>query len=727
MNKSHLMLGAAMVSMVPVLSAMALTADPVLQLDEIVVTAQRRAENLQETPLAVSAITGEGLESAGVKSVIDLSATVPSLQITNTGGGASQIFMRGIGSTNVTEVGDPAVAYHIDGIYIARATATGALFYDIDRVEVLRGPQGTLYGRNATAGAINVITKKPTQQAEGSASVEFGNYDALSTSGMLNVPLDDTLAVRAAFQTTRHDGYQKSITPGPQAGNDKDSQDDKSARIQALWTPTEKLSINLRADWLHRGGNNGGDVAYPMETGDPRTILSRVNTSRDNTYWSAGTEVNYDFDWAQLTYLVGFNSADDNRVGENPATHAPNYFHGLDETWSHELRLGGETDSLKWVIGAYYFKEDNDVDFRIFQADNRYLSFIQPDVSAMTKAVFSQATWSATDRLRVTGGLRYTEDQKGRNGGTYFTNNAGAITNTVTLNISDNTWDSVNWRAGVDFDLSEDSMLYANVATGYKAGGYFDGVEPNDYKPEAITSYEAGVKNRLLDNSLQLNASAFYYDYRDFQVSAIGTIAGQDATVTLNADKAEIYGLEVETDFLLTEMDRIDASVSWLHARYKKFLLPRGDAFANNAANANVSRCYTANYSAPAPRAADFSGCQMARTPEWSINLGFQHEFALAGGASLTARVQTHYESAKYLEYHGFRQNRQDDFTKTDLTLTYAPSEGSWTVMAYARNLENDDVRTTSGPNANTGLATNGTGDFYAPPRTYGVRVGIDF
>ncbi|MFV3130839.1 TonB-dependent receptor [Niveispirillum sp. KHB5.9] len=726
MSKSRLMFGAAIVAMAPALSVFAQTADS-LQLEEIVVTAQRRAENLQETPLAVSAITGEGLESQGVKSVVDLSATVPSLQITNTGGGASQIFMRGIGSTNTTEVGDPAVAYHIDGIYIARATATGALFYDIDRVEVLRGPQGTLYGRNATAGAINVITKKPTQQLEGSASVEFGNYDALTTGGMLNVPLADTLAVRAAFQTTRHDGYQKSITQGPQAGNDKDSQDDKSARIQALWTPTEKLSLNLRADWLHRGGNNGGDVAYPMETGDPRTILSRVNTSRDNTFWSAGTELNYDLDWAQLTYLVGFNSAKDNRIGENPATHAPNYFHGIDETWSHELRLGGETESLKWVIGAYYFKEDNDVDFRIFQADNRYLSFIQPEVFAKTKAVFSQATWSVTDELRLTGGVRYTEDRKGRNGGTYFTNNAGAVTSTVTLNVSDNTWDRVNWRAGVDYDLTDDSMIYANLATGYKAGGYFDGVEPNDYKPEIITSYELGVKNRLLDNRLQLNASAFYYDYQDFQVSAVGTIAGQDATVTLNADKAEIYGLEVETDFLLTEEDRIDASVSWLHARYKKFLLPRGDAFANNAANASMARCFTANYSAAAPRAADFSGCHMARTPEWSINLGYQHRFDLPDGASLTARVQSHFESSKYLEYHGFQQNKQDDFTKTDLSLTYAPSEGSWTLMAYVRNLENDDVRTASGPNATTGLATNGNGDFYAPPRTYGVRFGIDF
>ncbi len=726
MRKSHLMAGAAMAILVPVLPVLAQQADG-LQLEEIVVTAQRRAENLQETPLAVSAITGEGLESQGIKSVVDLSAQVPSLQITNSGGGASQIFMRGIGSSNVTEVGDPAVAYHIDGIYIARATATGALFYDIDRVEVLRGPQGTLYGRNATAGAINVISKRPTQKLEGSAAVEFGNYNALTTSGVLNVPLDETLAVRGAFQTIRHDGYQKVINTGPTAGNDKYDKDDKSARLQALWTPTDRLTINLRGDYLSSGGAGGGDVAYPARTSDPWKTISMVNTYRNNTYWSTGAEVNLDLDWAQLTYLFGYNYANDDRGGENAATNAPNYFYGVDKTWSNELRLGGETGPVKWVVGAYHFKEDNDVDFRIFLANNNYLSFIQPEVTAETTAFFGQATWSVTEALRLTGGVRYTEDKKGRNGGTYFTNNVGAITGVVTLNVSDNKWNKVNWRAGIDYDLAEGSMVYANFATGYKAGGYYDGLPPNDYKPESITSYEVGMKNRFMDNRLQLNLSGFYYDYRDFQISAVGTIAGQDATVTLNAEKAEIYGVELETDFLLTEQDRIDASVSWLHARYKDFLLPKGDAFANNSANINLARCYRADYSKPSPRASDFSGCEMARTPEWSINLGYQHQFDLANGASLTARVQTHIESAKYLEYHGFEQNKQKSFTKTDLTMTYAPAEGSWNVMAYVRNLEDKDVLTNSGPNATTGLASNGSGDFYAPPRTYGVRFGIEF
>jgi iron complex outermembrane receptor protein len=702
-----------------------------VQLDEVVVTAQRRSENLQKTPLTVSAVTGEKLESQGIKSVVDLGSQVPALQITSSGGGAAQIFLRGIGSTNTTEVGDPAVAYHIDGIYIARSTSVGSLFYDVDRVEVLRGPQGTLYGRNATAGAINVITKKPKLgDYEGYGSVDVGNYGALTTSGAVNIPVGDTLAVRAAFQQSRHDGYVTALNKGPgTGGNDRYDQDDKSARVQALWKPSDVFSVRLTADYLHQGGAGGGDQTYGTArvTGDPWTCNCSVNLYRNNRFFSTGGEANWDLGFATLTYLMGYNFSRLDRNGENASTGAPSYFKGKDHTWSHELRLGGETGDLKWVVGLYRFTEDNNVDFRVFLATNSYLSFIQPEVTAESWAAFGQGTYAVTDRLRLTAGLRYTEDQKARNGGTFLTNAAGAITSTVVLNVADAKWDATNWKLGADFDLTPDSMLYANIATGYKAGGYFDGVGQNTYEPEKITSYEAGVKNRFLDNRLQLNASAFLYDYKDFQVSAVGVIAGQNATVTLNADKARVYGLELESNLVLTEHDRIDATLGWIHAEYTDFVLPLGDAFANNNANAAVAGCYTANFAAAAPRSTDFSGCRMARTPAWTVNLGYQHVWDLSFGGTLTGRVQTHYESGKNLEYHGFVQNRQDGFTKSDVSLTYASADDRWTLQGYVRNIENEDVRTASSPNSTTGLATNGNADFYAPPRTYGVRLGVTF
>ncbi len=701
-----------------------------LQLDEVVVTAQRRSENLQKTPLTLSAVTGEKLESQGIKTVVDLANQVPALQITSSGSGAAQIFLRGIGSTNVTEVGDPAVAYHIDGIYIARATSVGALFYDVDRVEVLRGPQGTLYGRNATAGAINVITKQPKFDYEANGSIDVGSYGALTTSGMVNVPVSDTVAVRAAFQQSRHDGYVVAVNKGPgTGGNDRYDQDDKSARVQLLWKPSDTLSVRLSTDYLHQGGAGGGDATYGTSraTGDPWTCNCATNTYRNNKFFSAGGEVNWDLGFANLTYLTGYNFSRLDRSGENAGTGAPNYFKGKDHTWSHELRLGGKTGDLTWVAGLYRFTEDNNVDYRVFLATNSYLSFIQPEVTAKSWAAFGQGTYALTDRLRVTGGLRYTEDQKGRNGGTYLTNAAGAITSTVVLNKADAKWDALNWKVGADFDLTDSSMLYANIATGYKAGGYFDGVGANTYKPEKITSYEAGVKNRFFDNRLQFNASAFLYDYQDFQVSAIGVIAGQNATVTLNADKAKVYGLEFETNLVITENDRLDATLGWLHAEYSDFVLPLGDSFSNNNANANVAACYKANFSATAPRSTDFSGCRMARTPEWTLNVGYQHVWNLASGAKLTGRIQSHYETSKNLEYHGFAANKEGAFTKSDVSLTYGSSDDRWSLQGYVRNLEDENVRTASSPNSTSGLSTDGNGEFYAPPRTYGVRLGVTF
>ena len=702
----------------------------VVKLDEVVVTAQRRSENLQKTPLTVSAVTGDKLESQGIKTVVDLSAQVPALQISSSGSGAAVVFLRGIGSTNTTEVGDPAVAYHMDGIYIARSTSVGALFYDVDRVEVLRGPQGTLYGRNATAGAINVITKQPKFDYEGNGSVDIGNYGAITTAGMVNLPVSDTLAVRAAFQTARHDGYVKALNKGPgTGGNDRYDQDDKSARIQMLWKPSDALQVHLGANYLHQGGAGGGDATYgtSLATGDPWTCNCATDLYRNNKFFGAHGQADLNLGFATLTYLAGYDFSRLDRSGENASNGAPNFFKGKDHTWSHELRLGGDTGKLKWVVGLYRFTEDNNVDFRVFLATNTYLSFIQPDVTAKSMAAFGQGTFSVTDRFRVTGGLRYTEDHKARNGGTYLTDAVGGITSTVVKNIADAKWDATNWKLGADFDLTSTSMFYANVATGYKAGGYFDGVGANTYDPEKITSYEAGVKNRFFDNRLQFNATGFLYDYRDFQVTAAGLIAGQQAAVTLNADKARVYGVEFESNLVLTENDRIDATLGWLHARYTDFVLPLGDGFANNAANATVPACFKTNWSSHAPRSTDFSGCRMARTPTWSVNVGYQHTWDMESGGKLVGRVQSHYESGKNLEYHGFAQNRQDSFTKTDLSLTYTSADDRWNLQGYVRNLEDDDVRTASAPDAPTGLATNGNSEFYAPPRTYGLRLGVNF
>lgn len=696
--------------------------------DAIIVTAQRRAQASQDVPLAITALGSEKLQEEGVRDITNLGDLAPSLSITS-GGGSPQVFMRGIGSTNTNANGDGAVAVHIDGVYLARANALNAQFYDLARIEVVRGPQGTLYGRNATAGAINIITNQPRFDLEGAAALEYGNYNTLVTSGMINAPVGDTIAVRAAFQTVRHDGYLRTVPGAPGlAGNDRNDQNDVSGRLQVLFKPTERLSITARGDFTHLGGAGTAANAYPLPTGNPYESTAKLNVSRDDRIFGGGIEANYDLDFATLTYLAGYRELKLNIVSENltPGNNRPVYVKNRQKSSSHELRLAGETAGLEWVVGAYLFNEKNIDDVNISLAGGTVLKILQNPIKAHSFALFGQGTYSVTDKLRLTAGLRYTEDTKSNRGGTFITLPDGTVITRIGTNIADASWKSTNWKLGLEYDLGSHSLLYAQAATAYKAGGYFDGVAPNTYDPEDIIAYEIGSKNTFLGNKLVLNLSAFYNDYSNLQVSAVETIAGEAALVTRNAGVAKIYGIELETNYRVIRNGTFSFIGSWLHARYNEFTLQNGDPFVNNPVNANVQRCYSADYSQPAPRRGDFSGCRLARTPEWSFTTGYTQRFNLGNGGAIEAQAQTRFESGKNLEFHGFANNYQRSFTKTDLSLTYVAPDEAWRLQAYVRNLEDKAVKTISTPNAQTGDPTNGTAD-YAPPRLYGVRLSATF
>ncbi|MBB6254608.1 TonB-dependent receptor [Nitrospirillum iridis] len=692
------------------------------QLEDIVVTAERRQETTQKTPIAITAFSGDTLEQRGVSSSTDLNNMVPGLAVGNNGSGSVQIAIRGIGSTNDTEVGDPAVAFNVDGVYMARSRAAIGALYDIDRIEVLRGPQGTLYGRNATAGSINVITKRPSEKLEGAASLDYGNYNSLQTSGMLNVPLTDTLAVRAAFQTSRHDGY----TNNGRSSNFND-EDTQAGRLQIQLTPSETFKALLSVDVFHEGGV--GYAAAPIgqyaKFGSPYTYPMSADGSLNHTNKGVALTTDWDLGFATLTYVGSYREDTDRTHGgstQSGTCQAPSgtycastIFHSNEDQTSHELRLANSDGPLKWVAGLYYFKENNDVLFALDPvAGIASLAFVQPSVMEESKAAFAQATYGITDSLRVTGGLRYTEDTKARTGATeafgHIVGDAYVGGSALYLNNASYTWQSTNWKLGAEYDLAPDSLLYASVGTGYKAGGYGDGAPPNNnpYQPEKLTAYEVGVKNQFMDKRLQLNLTGFYYDYRDFQVSAIGQVAGQASTVTVNAGTAEVYGVEVEGAALLTASDRVDGSVSYIHARYTDFILASGDVFHRSGA-------------------AVYTGNTLAKSPEWTVNLGYQHMWDLASGAMITARVDSVYVGDQNLDYRNFAVTEQKAYTKTNLSLAYDDADRRWRVMAYVRNLENNAVLVVANPDTNgSGNIYAGSGS-YAPPRTYGVRVSANF
>ena len=714
--------------------------DNVGQLEEVVVTAEHREETVQKTALSITAISGDSLASQGIGNADGLSNVVPSVHIATDPGGATQIAVRGLVGTQVDEEGDPAVAFNMNGVYLARAQSYSAAFFDVDRVEVLRGPQGTLYGRNSSAGIVNVLTKRPTDRFEVGGAVEYGNYDTINTSGEINTPFSDKFSVRTAFQTQRHAGYANNAP----ATNTYDA-DSQAVRVSALWKPSDTFQWLAIVDTQHQGGASGGfrggGGAIPL-TGDPWTYPLSIDTHLNHKDYGFTSQIDWKLGFANLTYLAserGERQQDLTQRGRDGLV-----FHGIftQNQESHEVRLANSSASLKWVVGAYYFHEKNTAFLALPLPQVAPLAgppttelnasfnlvFIKPNSPSTSKAAFAQATYSVTDRLRLTGGLRYTSDFKAAfNGRTLLTFPNGSPDVTIaTANESVN-FTNTSFKAGVDFDVTSTSMAYATLTTGYKAGGYFDGAPPNSYKPEKVRSVELGSKNRFANNRVQVNADVFDYDYSDFQATGVRLVGGQPSSVTLNAGKAHVYGLELETIFQFAHSDRIDLNADYLHGRFTNFSLPLGDTYSN-AGFTKPPVCVASPNDPSCFNPVDYSGNTLPHSPEVNITGTYSHAWSLGSGASLTAVGQVHYESKQSLEYGNFAISNQPSFTRSNASITYGAPDGKWSAQAYVRNIENKNVLTLAVSNAGTApnVVTNGDGTL-ASPRTYGVRLAAKF
>nr|WP_315400633.1 TonB-dependent receptor [uncultured Duganella sp.] len=664
-------------------------AAPAAAIAEVVVTAQRRKQSLQKAAVAVTAV-GEGqLIQQGARSVVDVAAMVPSLQISQTG----QIALRGVGTPSTSENADPTVAPHVDGIYIARPVAMlGAGLFDVERVEVLRGPQGTLYGRNATAGSMNIITRQPEFATEGSLATEFGNYDLKLLSGMANVALSDVLALRVAAQTNSHSGY---IASGNIRTPATDSADTASARVSLLYKPSRDWSALVRIDSTRDTGNSYqyGTVPVAADGKALRASAAILPAWNDGRYNGASLEMNWLLGPGNLTYVGARRRTATDQLTQLVAYDIPLRSKSTDVTDQQELRYVGDLGKFNFVTGLFYFKEENTVDFR---ANFGGCCAYENQVDNKSFALYGQGTYRLTDRLRTTLGLRRTHDKKSRTGGGFALDGDFNIGGSISPSDSFGDWRRTNYKVGVEFDVGNNSMLFANLSTGYKAGGAND--NSTVYDPESIKAWELGWKNRFLDNRLTLNLDVFNYDYSALQLQRymVGTV------VTLNAGKAYSRGIELEGSYRPTADDQFDFSVGAMRARYSDFVEVAG----NTAADVR-----------------DYSGNRLAKAPPVTVNLGYQHVFTVGTG-TLTARAQTHYEAAKYMDYSNIASSRQRAYTRSDVVLTYAPADARWKLMAYARNLENKVVMTdffvTNG--AAHGVLAN-----IAAPLTTGLRLDVFF
>lgn len=730
-------------------------AEPEDGLQEIVVTAQRREENLQKAAIPVSAVAGDVLTKQSITQATDLTRLVPALQVAPAAS-FTQIYLRGVGTFGANAFAEQGVAFNLDGVYLSRPAAPAALFYDLERIEVLKGPQGTLYGRNATGGAINLITAKPKiGDVSGFATAEYGNYDTVKGSAAVNLPLGDKAAFRLSGQYVNRDGYYN---------DGYDDEDTQALRGQFRLDTGDGYNLNLMVDYGHVGGQGSGGTIVPLLAGkrrlgpsDPAVIAAYVarppsppvpqirarnDGYQDNDYYGAAITANADLGFATLTVIPAWRKTDLDFV-----SYASSFLIDVTEKsdqMSLETRLANQSDRLKWVLGAYYFSEDTSARQFFDQGSNG--TRIDSELQTRSFAVFGEATYSLSDRFRVTGGVRYTKDNKQQVTEAHtlpfvgfvppaFPNFIPRFLDLRTDATTDVDFKKTTWKAGVEFDAGQRSLIYATVSTGFKSGILYSALGQNFSTPEKLTAYTIGSKNRFLDNTLQLNLEMFYWDYKDQQFSHLapvqvastpgGPIFGP-VFKTENAKAATIYGFEAEVLWQPTRNDLFSLNLQYLHTKYDDL---RYQAYSVTGPAPVIGCSVTPTAALGASPAArifdvDCSGRPLVNAPRWVANAGYDHTFEFGDSGKVIASVDTRLESSRFLSLDFLALGKQGSYMMSNARLTYETDSGNYAITAFVNNLENELVFSNSLQSpAKSGVIYNQL----RPPRTYGVRGTVKF
>jgi iron complex outermembrane receptor protein len=696
-NMGKLKLSAAIVSAILTNIAHAADQDGI---QEVIVTAQKRSESASRTPLALTALTSKDLEKRGVTGAADLTYVVPNVQIGTADGGNTNIYIRGIGSNNTTEGGDPAAAFHLDGVYLGRPDEARVAFFDVDRVEVLRGPQGTLYGRNATAGAVNVITGKPEDTLGGKLSFEVGSHDLRRMDGMVNLPVNDMLALRVAVMGEHHENYVRTASPN-------NNQNTTAARLHALFKYSKDGDVLLTVDQSKLNGPDNAGVVLPINDSHGAAALTDLTTlsaAGNANYYGVRLEWNQSLGFATLTYLGAHRHRDVGSSSYELGGFGPSYsvMSGNAEQSSHEVRLSSnEGGPWKWVAGAFAYNEGQD-NFSSFS--NGVLTSTVPDYESRSRALFGQATYAMTPNLRLTAGARTTRDTKSTFGEvstfTLFGPTQYATTDT------ERSWRHTDGKLGIDYDLAPGSMLYANIATGYKAGGFNTASAAGNspmapYNPEKLTSLEGGLKTKVFGSTGQLNIALFHYGYKDLQVNTIVSVGGGAGLVLVNnAATAAVNGLEGDLKLRVTPAATVDASFAYTDAMY--------DGFKNCVYEPDNSL-------------HDCSGKALRNAPKVTFTLGYEHRVPLGDG-NITLRADTRFSSKYYNDDTNSDLFHQGSYTRSGLSARYDTADYKYYLSLYVRNLENRNVMASRFP-----AVVGSSRGYFAPPRTFGMNVGTQF
>ena len=666
-----------------------------LALEQITITAQKRSESQQSAAAAVTALSGEQLVAGGVLDLRGAQNLVPSVRF-QAENASTEIYVRGVGSTLDLPNIDPPTSFQFNGVYVPREGTSIGLF-DIAQLELLPGPQGTLYGRSTLGGAVHVTFNRPGAEPESSGVLELGDRGLRHLTLARNLPLGDEDALRIAVDGLQRDGWLASGADGA---------DDRSIRLSGLHHPGESTELYWWAGYadrdgaapnLVRRGYNGGRFDGDPEAFDHADPWDdRISTAApgagEQRYgnWSVGAELEVGFDRGlTLTWLPSFFQLDwrnDYWLEDIPALLSADY-HQV----TNELRLANVAGGrLRWLAGLYQYRMTNSGDFVVGGFPLTRISRNRLE----GYAAFGEATWSLTDRTRLVAGARASFDHREGAGTTPFAQPFGA----------DEDYRHLDWKAGIEHDLGERSLLYANVQSGYQPGSYNpfpdSPARSNLVQPAKLVAWSAGSKNRFLDSRLQANLELFYYDYTDLFVQSFNLNTA--LLTTFNADRVEIYGTQLDLQYRASAASRLNLSVGYLHARFAEFTVP---------ADINIGT-----------PVRDYAGYAMQYAPDWTVSLGYQHDFAIGPGY-LRARLDSRYEDPFWGTFTHARGTRQGAYVKSDASLTWHADDERWSAGLWVRNLENEAV-----------LAATTTGQFgpYAdaflePPRSWGARFTFRF
>lgn len=683
-----------------------------VQMEEIIVTAQKRTQNLQDVPIAITALSSQTLDNLGISESQDIPLAAPGLHFARQSAGAV-VFLRGVGNSNAVIGNEASVAMYIDGVYSPFPNTNMMMFNNVERIEVLRGPQGTLFGRNATGGLIHVITKEPESEPFLDAQLGYANYNTRSVDVYGTVGIGEHLAadLAIAYQDQDEGFYFNSFQ-----NEDYLPPRDLAVRSTWLFDLAESTSLKLSAFTVDSEGSQGlprqpepgtlglGGQAF---SGDFYTLPS--TTSHFFEQESDGISGKFEHEFANFTFvsITGWKDEHQFYRYDQDSVIAEVILVDLDyfsESISQEFQFISNNDSqLQWLLGFYYLDLEmraDPVPIQLFGSPSSPIVINSKQVTTST-AVFGEANWSFTEATALTLGLRYTKDELDFTGITTF---GSAETSPGPWN-EEASFDELTWRLGLEQQFSSyDTLAYTTFSRGYKAGVYnlltTSGVPADPVEPEILDAYELGIKSSLLDKRLRLNIAAFYYDYSDIQVAQV--VSG--GTINSNAAAATIYGLEIESDYSASESFSFQFGLSLLNTEYDEF--SNGPTITLNPAGGGTSG------------SADLSGNSLVRSPELTFNA--------AATYTLPTKVGDIDFTANYYYNDGFFwevENRlaQDSYELVNAQITWISPGETYSVKLWGRNLLDEEYGIYG--------ASAFFGDLISPaePVTYGVTIGLSF